>query len=135
MGDDLDFALQLGATYSVGRTEDNNCTIPYGTISGAHAMVETTADGDLYITDLGSTNGTKVSVISGRKEAFKTLEANRKSKLDNGVAVVFGDPDLATFRVFYIDPAVMDAEDGAAGGGEASEEEEQEVCSCVSVYR
>ena len=66
-----------------------------------------------------------MSVISGRKEAFKTLEADRKSKLDNGVAVVFGDPDLATFRVFYIDPAVMDAEDGAAGGSEAGEEEEE----------
>jgi hypothetical protein len=60
MGDNLDFALELGASYSVGRTEDNNCTIPYGTVSGAHAVIDTTADGELYISDMGSTNGTKV---------------------------------------------------------------------------
>jgi hypothetical protein len=85
MGDDLDFALQLGAEYSVGRTDDNNCTIPYGTISGAHAMVETTADGDLYITDLGSTNGTKVRKFSQRRHLVGSMfDEDRRNRATTG---------------------------------------------------
>jgi hypothetical protein len=47
-------------------------------------------------------------------------------RLDNGVAVVFGDASLATFRVFYIDPAVMDSGDAEAGRGTQQQQQQQQ---------
>jgi ABC-type multidrug transport system ATPase subunit len=47
-------------TLSIGRNSNNDIVIPLGVVSGTHAKLEIIA-GDLYLKDLGSTNGTFVN--------------------------------------------------------------------------
>lgn len=47
-------------TLSIGRNSNNDIVIPLGVVSGTHAKLEIIA-GDLYLQDLGSTNGTFVN--------------------------------------------------------------------------
>jgi ABC transport system ATP-binding/permease protein len=48
-------------TADIGRTEECDITLPYPQVSSSHARISRTADGNLLVTDLGSTNGTYVN--------------------------------------------------------------------------
>lgn len=47
-------------TALVGRL-DADLSLPYGTVSKQHAMLEVQKNGDVFVTDLGSTNGTSLN--------------------------------------------------------------------------
>jgi uncharacterized protein YegL len=72
--------LPMG-TVTLGRGEDNRVVIPDGNVSGHHAVLEVSADA-LFVTDLGSTNGT---FADGKK-----IEPNTKTRLESGQALVLG---------------------------------------------
>lgn len=55
-----DWELQPG-TFVVGRKEENDYCIPNSTISRRHFQLDITDNNDIYITDLGSQNGTYVN--------------------------------------------------------------------------
>ncbi len=74
------FELPIG-TVTLGRREDNRIVILDGSISGHHAVLEVSAD-ELWITDLGSTNGTFLDSAK--------LEANVKTKLEAGQRLTLG---------------------------------------------
>ena len=52
-----------GARISLGRSHDNVFVIEDSTVSGVHAAFTLAANGTLYITDLGSSNGTFVNGV------------------------------------------------------------------------
>mmetsp|Transcript_2867 Transcript_2867/g.5636 ORF Transcript_2867/g.5636 Transcript_2867/m.5636 type:complete len:210 (-) Transcript_2867:14-643(-) len=62
--------VQVGpAGLSIGRRGDNNLVIPSdGTVSAHHARVEW-RDGDFFLSDLGSSNGTAVRIAAEREES------------------------------------------------------------------
>lgn len=65
---------------TVGRAPDNDVLLPDGSSSGNHAVFKKTADGDFSVTDLGSTNHTRVN---GSK--VQTFD------LQDGDVILFGD--------------------------------------------
>jgi hypothetical protein len=69
-----------GRSFAIGRAENNDIILPGGSSSGHHAVLKLTDSGDFEVTDLDSTNHTKVNgkVIS-------------KAMLRNGDQLVFGD--------------------------------------------
>ena len=69
---------------SIGRGSDNDIVLPDGTSSSNHAMLKMTPEGDFAVTDLGSTNHTKVN---GRK--VQTAE------LLDGDKIHFGDTEVS----------------------------------------
>jgi pSer/pThr/pTyr-binding forkhead associated (FHA) protein len=65
---------------SIGRGADNDIVLPDGSSSGNHAILKMTSNGDFSVTDLGSTNHTRVN----GKQA-QTLD------LLDGDVILFGD--------------------------------------------
>ena len=65
--------LVLGRKPAPQRLQDMVLTVPdhTGTVSRSHARIEITEDG-LWITDLGSTNGTRVIDAGGKENVLKT---------------------------------------------------------------
>lgn len=55
--------ITTGARVSLGRTHDNILVIEDSTVSSVHAAFTLAANGTLYITDLGSSNGTFVNGV------------------------------------------------------------------------
>eukprot|EP00899_Mesostigma_viride_P010286 jgi/Mesvir1/19259/Mv10340-RA.1 len=82
--------LRPGEEIVFGRTEETaDIGLNVKTVSGKHARLEVEDDGSLMITDLGSTNGTRV-----RKGSFDvTLSAKRPVRLAPGSIITFADPD------------------------------------------
>lgn len=71
--------LTAGA-YTLGRAEGNDIVLPAGAASGHHAVLKLSDTGDYTITDLGSTNHTRVN---GRVVQIQPLR--------NGDQLLFGD--------------------------------------------
>ncbi|MDD3544320.1 MAG: FHA domain-containing protein, partial [Kiritimatiellae bacterium] len=46
---------------SIGRREDNDLTLPDGSVSGSHCVIEKLEGGLFQLRDLDSTNGTRVN--------------------------------------------------------------------------
>ena len=91
-----------GAKLVVGRERaDSDAVLPLGTVSGRHALFEMDEDGRLFVSDLGSSNGTDVD---GRP-----LEPDVPFELDVGDVVTLGDPHLARFRLAESRDALGDA--------------------------
>ncbi len=65
--------------WTIGRTKDNNLVIPDRWISRNHAMLQITEDGEIYLIDLGSRNGTFLN--SRRVSIPITLKDNDKITL------------------------------------------------------
>lgn len=85
-------------TLSIGRTPDNAISFPYDTnLSRKHVAIRET-DGDYFITDLGSSNGTAVNGIQ--------LEGERK--LENGDVIILGSSKTVVFNIVDDD----ESEDG-----------------------
>lgn len=61
----------------IGRSEDNDVTIPTQTVSGQHATI-TIERGSFYLTDLGSTNGT---FVNGSRVSRTILKSGDMIKL------------------------------------------------------
>ncbi|WP_299452132.1 FHA domain-containing protein [uncultured Microscilla sp.] len=61
----------------IGRSEDNDITIPTQTVSGQHATI-TIEKGSFYLTDLGSTNGT---FVNGSRVSRTILKSGDMIKL------------------------------------------------------
>ncbi len=76
-----------GDSYSIGRGEDADISIPDKTISSHHCTLIKTADGSFALKDEGSTNGTKVN---GTR-----LESNQPPvALSNGDILQLGDIEI-----------------------------------------
>ncbi len=75
---------------TVGRNDENDLAIPDGSVSGSHG--EFTHDGSMWtFTDLGSTNGTKVS-----GERVENVELGHGAKFEIGnVLCTFYDEEVA----------------------------------------
>lgn len=69
-----------GPSFTIGRAEGNDIMLPPGAASSHHAVLKANESGDFTITDLESTNKTKVN---GR--------AIQTSPLKDGDVLVFGD--------------------------------------------
>ena len=65
---------------AVGRTTDNDFVVPFATISGKHALVEVTPEGELYLTDTNSTNGCKVSSFDFNREVVRSVVPGERTR-------------------------------------------------------
>ncbi|MFC1610171.1 FHA domain-containing protein [Myxococcota bacterium] len=74
----------------LGRSHENDVVLPHKTVSRVHARFEKKDDGTLFVTDLGSRNGTCVNDVR--------LEAQRPVQLNSGDAAKFG----AAATTFYL---------------------------------
>ncbi|MDJ0715155.1 MAG: adenylate/guanylate cyclase domain-containing protein [Prochloraceae cyanobacterium] len=59
-----------GNYWTIGRSKGNNFVIPDQWISRNHAMLQTTSNGDFYLIDLGSRNGT---FVNGRRVSIPVI--------------------------------------------------------------
>ncbi|MFN6963378.1 MAG: FHA domain-containing protein [Pyrinomonadaceae bacterium] len=95
---------------SVGRTRENDLPIPDTSVSRIHASIVLNADGQLVVSDTGSTNGTYV--------LGERIPYGRAVTLDNDGKVVFGSIEVSFERV---------AQESAAPAAEALEEPHAEA--------
>lgn len=70
--------------WTVGRSDDNNLVLPDRWISRNHAMLQGIENGDFYLIDLGSRNGT---FINGRRVSVPVI-------LQDGDQVTFGQTEI-----------------------------------------
>ncbi|HEX4948815.1 MAG TPA: FHA domain-containing protein [Blastocatellia bacterium] len=75
-----------GARISVGRTHDNVLVIEDSTVSSVHAAFTLAANGTLYVTDLGSSNGTFVNGVQ--------IAMGDKTIVRNGDTLRFGEVEV-----------------------------------------
>lgn len=81
-----------GRNFTIGRAENNDIVLPGGSSSNHHAVLKQTDSGDFSITDLDSTNHTRVN-----------SQVIQSSVLRNGDAVQFGDI-LASYESEFVAP-------------------------------
>ena len=74
-------ALELGKTLQLGRTTSNDIVISDSSVSSQHALFEVRTEA-VYLTDLGSTNGTSVNK--------HRIQTNTKIMLHAGDQIAFG---------------------------------------------
>ena len=72
---DTVYWLSDGRVLAIGRAPDNDVCIPDQSVSQHHARVGVTAEGAIFIEDLGSTNGT---YVNGEKITRQTLRDGDK---------------------------------------------------------
>lgn len=82
--------------WTVGRSDDNNLVLPDRWISRNHAMLQGIENGDFYLIDLGSRNGT---FINGRRVSVPVI-------LHDGDQVTFGQTEI-TFSSPQSRPAAI----------------------------
>lgn len=70
--------------WTIGRSDDNNFVLPDRWISRNHAMLQCMENGEFYLIDLGSRNG---SFVNGRRVSVPVT-------LQNGDALTFGQTEL-----------------------------------------
>ena len=78
------FPLVGGSCWTVGRSEDNGVVLSDRWISRNHAMLQSMENGEFYLIDLGSRNG---SFINGRRVSIPVT-------LQNGDRLTFGQTEL-----------------------------------------
>lgn len=98
-GSENKFGL-AGKLFTIGRAADNDIVLPDGTSSNYHAVLKMTPSGDFSLTDLGSTNHTRVN---GKRITTRDLRG--------GDRILFGDT-LAFYESEISPPE--GAEDAAA---------------------
>ncbi|KAG0569981.1 hypothetical protein M758_6G124700 [Ceratodon purpureus] len=80
---------------TVGRVKDRvDVVIPVATVSGVHARLEK-RDGQLFVTDLDSTNGTFIN--------DKRIRPGSVTSVPPGSYITFGDEHLAVFRFLQLE--------------------------------
>lgn len=78
------FPLVQGAYWTVGRSKGNSLLIPDQWISRSHALIQRLENGEFYLIDLGSRNG---SFVNGRRVNVPTI-------LQDKDQVMFGQSDM-----------------------------------------
>ena len=84
--------------WTIGRSEDNNFVLPDRWISRNHAMLQFMENGEFYLIDLGSRNG---SFVNGRRVSIPVT-------LSNGDHLTFGQTELE----FYCPPPPKQQSEG-----------------------
>lgn len=107
---------RAGGVVVVGREKPADVCLPIGTVSAAHARFECDEDGRVFVSDLGSRNGTEVD---GRP----VPPGGPRFELSAGDVVTLGDPRLARFEV--AETAGGDLADAMAGVRETAAEAER----------
>lgn len=93
--------LAGGSCWTIGRSEDNNFVLPDRWISRNHAMLQQMENGEFYLIDLGSRNG---SFVNGRRVSIPVT-------LQSGDRLTFGQTELAFYCQSQLDPGKLDDED------------------------
>ena len=105
---------RAGGVVVVGREKKSaDVCLPIGTVSAAHARFERDEDGRVFVSDLGSRNGTEVD---GRP----VPPGGPRFELSSGDVVTLGDPHLARFEV--VETTGRDIADAVAGVRETAAE-------------
>ena len=105
---------RAGGVVVVGREKKSaDVCLPIGTVSAAHARFERDEDGRVFVSDMGSRNGTEVD---GRP----VPPGGPRFELSSGDVVTLGDPHLARFEV--VETTGRDIADAAAGLRETAAE-------------
>ncbi|NJL46992.1 MAG: adenylate/guanylate cyclase domain-containing protein [Leptolyngbyaceae cyanobacterium SM2_5_2] len=73
--------------WTVGRSDDNNLVLPDRWISRNHAMLQGMENGEFYLIDLGSRNGT---FVNGRRVSVPVI-------LRDGDLITFGQTEISFF--------------------------------------
>lgn len=89
--------------YELGRVDTADIVVPLPTVSGRHAMIRIEDDKKVFITDLGSTNGTSIDSME--------LEPMKSALLPLNSVVIFGDKHLAAYRLVEDDEPEGECED------------------------
>ncbi|MBS1812741.1 MAG: DUF3662 domain-containing protein [Acidobacteria bacterium] len=84
---ELRASISSGSRVSVGRTHDNTLVIEDSMVSSVHAAFTLAANGTLYLTDLGSSNGTFVNGVQ--------IAMGDKTIVKSGDRLRFGDVELS----------------------------------------
>jgi adenylate cyclase len=74
--------------WSIGRTRDNNIVIPDRWISRNHAMLQITEEGNFYLIDLGSRNGT---FVNGQRVSIPLT-------LSEGDQIILGETEITFYN-------------------------------------
>ena len=93
------FPLEGSGCWTVGRHQDNDVVLPDPWISRHHALLQCMENGDMYLIDLGSRNG---SYLNGRRVGIPVT-------LQHGDRITFGQSEVT----FYALPEDIDPSDGA----------------------
>lgn len=94
--------FELHGSCTLGRTSVNTVAIANDHISRKHALIQMQGDGECWMVDLGSSNGT---YVNGRR-------ISRALQLKNGDVI-----DMAGSRIeFQTEPSVAEPADGSTGG-------------------
>ena len=110
---------RAGGVVVVGREKKTaDVCLPIGTVSAAHARFERDEDGRVFVSDLGSRNGTEVD---GRP----VPPGGPRFELSSGDVVTLGDPHLARFEV--VETTGRDIADAVAGVRETAAEAEKKA--------
>jgi adenylate cyclase len=88
-------SLTQGNCWTLGRSEDNNFILPERWISRNHAMLQQMDNGEIFLIDLGSRNGT---FVNGRRVSIPVT-------LHHGDQITFGQTELS-FNFPMADPAM-----------------------------
>jgi adenylate cyclase len=102
---DRQLSLVGGNYWTVGRGDDNNFVLPDRWISRNHAMFQGTDNGQFYLIDLGSRNGT---FVNGRRVSVPVI-------LSDGDLITFGQTELQFFSPKDASAAVDRTLGGAPG--------------------
>ena len=91
---------------SLGRSDDNSIVVDDESISSNHAQLVQNDDGDYEVSDLGSTNGTK---IGGERIGEPTV-------LEHGANIMFGHVHASYHTELATEPTPVPDEDAVPGG-------------------
>jgi pSer/pThr/pTyr-binding forkhead associated (FHA) protein/uncharacterized protein YegL len=83
-------ALEVGKTLQLGRTAANDIVILDSSVSSKHALLEVRVEG-VYLTDLGSTNGSSVNK--------HVIQTNTKIMLHAGDQIAFGASSFSLQKI------------------------------------
>jgi pSer/pThr/pTyr-binding forkhead associated (FHA) protein len=87
---DQNVALEVGKTLYLGRTPSNDIVMTDSSVSSRHALLEVRTEA-VYLTDLGSTNGTSVNK--------HLIQTNTKIMLHAGDQIAFGGSTFSLQKI------------------------------------
>jgi YD repeat-containing protein len=111
--------LRPGRELTIGRAEGSSIRIPddHAQVSKRHARVRMDGDGRVYVTDVGSTNGTYIRHADGTTER---LTPNIERELTPGDRLLLSDHELSVGRLEPTFAAKIGGRTANFHGGEAS---------------
>lgn len=95
-----EFQLPFGVS-SIGRRSDNAISLPVLSVSKKHANFECNEDGSFFVTDLGSSNKTRL-FADGNTPTPVILRPNTPYQVYSGAEILFGEIRCA-FEAFAYD--------------------------------